>query len=98
MVLPFLLSFCFRLTPEFILTCPALPPLCCWASVVRSFHQPVSRVRFSVALPVLLVVAAYSAFIVGQSRKWIHTATTTTIVLDQISRKSRIRRRARFSF
>ena len=57
-------------------------------AVARSLFQtnPPSR-RFHVvaAIPVLLVVGVYTAFIVGQSRKWIHTASTTTVVLNQIS-------------
>ena len=58
-------------------------------AVVRSFYQPaegeLTRPRAISMLPILLVIATFTAFIVGQSQKWIVTAKTTIEVLKQIS-------------
>jgi hypothetical protein len=58
-------------------------------AAVRSFYQPddsdATPVRPVAMVPVLLVVATFTIFIIGQSQRWITMAKTTTVVLNQIS-------------
>jgi hypothetical protein len=58
-------------------------------AAARSFYQPddndAARSRPAALVPVLLVVATFTIFMVGQSQRWMTEAKTTTVVLNQIS-------------
>jgi hypothetical protein len=68
---------------------PAVASAILLGAAVRSFYQPddnaVRQFRAIAVLPVLLVIATFTIFMVGQSQRWIMMAKTTTEVLSQIS-------------
>jgi hypothetical protein len=68
---------------------PAVASAVLLGAAVRSFYQSddgdVPQPRAFAVAPVLLVIATFTVFIVGQSQRWILTAKTTTEVLNQIS-------------
>ena len=66
---------------------PAVASAILLGAAVRSFYQRDDREvpRVIAVVPVLLVVATFTIFIIGQSQRWITTAETTTEVLNQMS-------------